>query len=162
MAPDLAHRAAANFHHLLDLGFRRINLLPAYLVVWTAQQVRALHEAMAEIAETILARWGRGEALYLRNLATWSPTPFFNSGLVVDSDGSVHVSNVSFALPVHTRVGSLDAPPSDAAIDERLACLPETLQAALPARVVESMTAVDTELSRLCKMLYPAWLERHR
>lgn len=160
--PATAHRAAANFEHLLGLGLRRFNLLPGYFIPWREDQLEQLRAGFAAIGERIRGLWEQGEHLYLRNLFTWAPTPFFNTGLVVDSDRSIHSSNVVLSgkleeLGGQTVLGTLDEPPEPSALDASAAAIWELLQAELPERIVESTRAADAALSELVQGLYPAW-----
>jgi MoaA/NifB/PqqE/SkfB family radical SAM enzyme len=160
--PATAGRTATNFEHLLSLGFRRLNLLPGYYLPWSDTQLSELQGQFDVVAARIRRAWKEGERVYLRNLTTRAPLPFFNSGLVVDADRSVHPANVGLSqaleeLLPRTKVGTLDAPPTLAAIAERAAELPAMLRAALPRRVWESTQAVDAALTRLCRGLLPDW-----
>jgi MoaA/NifB/PqqE/SkfB family radical SAM enzyme len=164
--PRTAHRAAENFQHLLDLGFWRFNLLPGYYIPWQPERITELRRGFDGIREIIVDRWARGERLYLRNLFTLQPTPFFNTGMVVDADRTIHPSNVGLSgsldeLLGETRVGDLDNPPTPEALEERAAQINGMLERKLPPRVWESTQAVDAELTRLCRSLYPEYL-RHR
>ena len=160
--PATAHRAAENFEHLLGLGLRRFNFLPGYFIPWRADQLDALRASYARIGDRIRALWEQGEQLYLRNLFVWAPTPFFNTGLVVDSDGSIHSSNVVLSgkleeLGARTRLGTLDDPPDAALLDRSAAATWELLQDELPERIIESTRAADAALSDLVRSLYPHW-----
>ena len=122
-----------------------------------------LREGFDRIGDQIEAAWAGGERLYLRNLFTWAPTPFFNRGLIVDADGSIHPSNVGLSASLEellseTRVGHLDAPPTPSELRRAEARTNALLQERLPARVWASTHAADRELSRLCRRLYPAFL----
>lgn len=161
--PRTAARAAENFQHLLDLGFWRFNLLPGYYIPWQAERVGDLRRGFDGIRRIILDRWARGERLYLRNLFTLQPTPFFNTGMIVDTDATIHPSNVGLSgsldeLLGETRVGTLDEPPSREAIEAKAAAINGLLEHKLPPRVWQSTLAVDAELTRLCRSLYPAWV----
>ncbi|MEQ8456918.1 MAG: radical SAM protein [Sandaracinaceae bacterium] len=163
IAPATAARAARNFAHLRQLGWWRFNLLPGYYLPWRAEQLTDLREGFAEIGRDIRRAWAEGERLYVRNLFTLAPTPFFNVGMVVDSDGSIHASNVGLASSMSelldvTRVGSLDDPPSREALSASAAELPRLLEETVPAPILESTRAVDAALSALVRDLYPAYL----
>ena len=165
--PATAQHAERNFGHLLGLGIRRFNLLPGYYLPWKAEQLAALRAGLEGIGRAHVEAWQRGEYLYLRNLFTWAPTPFFNTGLVVDSDRSLHPSNVGLSgaldgLREQTQVGTLDAPPSPEELDAAALRTNALLQDALPDRVWESTLAADAELSRLVRSLYPHWARWRR
>lgn len=160
--PPTAHRADANLRHLLALGFTRFNLLPGYYLPWQPGQLEGLRAAFGRVAELVRERWARGEAFYLRNLFTRAPTPFFNAGLIVDADGSLHPSNVGLSGRMDdarevTRVGTLDDPPTPEALHTAAARVNLWLETNLPPRVWESTLAVDRELTALCEALYPAF-----
>jgi hypothetical protein len=171
IAPATAARAYANFLHLRGLGFRRFNLLPGYFIPWKPCQLDQLEAGLQAIGDEFETAWARGERLYLRNLFTWAPTPFFNSGLVVDSDGSIHPSNIGLSgkldgLRSQTCLGSLDAPPDLDALEAGARAINGMLEESLPKKVMDSTRAVDARLSALCRRLYPAWTDqkvrRHR
>jgi len=159
IAPSTAARAADNFHALRARGVRRFNLLPGYYLPWSPAQLHALEQSFAVIGDTFRAAWARGDRLYLRNLFTRAPTPFFNTGFVVDSDGRIHASNLVLAEAVGDRtvVGTLDAPPSADALAESAARVPALLAEVYPAHVLASTNAVDRLLTNLCERLYPAF-----
>lgn len=158
--PKLAARAAINLQHLVDLGFWRFNLLPGYYIPWTDERLAELRAGFDAVGALIAARWARGERFYLRNLFTLQPTPFFNTGFVVDSDATIHPSNLGLSGSLDdllglTRVGTLDDPPSPEALAAKAAEVNTLLQERLPPRVWSSTLAVDAELTRLCRRLYP-------
>lgn len=162
--PATAGRAADNLRHLLSLGFFRFNLLPGYYLPWRTSQLAALSASFDAIRGIIEERWRSGRHLYLRNLFTRAPTPFFNTGLVVDADRTIHPSNVGLSgtldhLRAETQVGTLDAPPTPEQLAEKAAQVNGLLEQALPEKVWTSTLAVDAELTRLCRSLYPALVE---
>jgi hypothetical protein len=165
--PGGAEHTAANFQHLLDLGFTRFNFLPGYYLHWSKEQIAALRDGLSSIGDAVRARWARNEHTYVRNLFTWAPTPFFNTGLVVDSDRTIHPSNVGLSATLDellgkTQVGTLDNPPSPKALESKAEQVNRWLQEQLPERVWESTLAVDVELTRFCNRLYGAFGEYRR
>jgi hypothetical protein len=165
--PDEAVRAADHFAALRRSGFRRFNLLPGYLMPWSAEQLTGLRASFERIAEAFVAAWQAGGRLVLRNLFIRTPLPFFDAGLVVDADGTIHAGNAALAAQVadlrtHTQVGTLDAPPDRAVLEARARKLPALLRAALPEPVWQGTLAADAELTRLCEALYPAWAAARR
>ncbi|MBM4367617.1 MAG: radical SAM protein [Deltaproteobacteria bacterium] len=164
IAPSTAARAAENFRHLRSLGLRKFNLLPGYFLPWTEAQLAALRASFDAIAEDFESAWAGGERLYLRNLFVRAPTPFYNTGFVVDSDGRIYPNNLVLAgafdsLRAHTSIGTLDAPPSPDRLAEATAAAPAVLEAAVGARVMECTRRADAELTRLCNRLYPAYFD---
>lgn len=162
IAPATAARAASNFLHLRGLGLRRFNLLPGYYLPWRPEQLAALDAGFAEISTHIQAAWEAGERLYLRNLFTRAPTPFFNTGLVVDADRSIHPSNIGLSgaldeTRAQTRCGDLDDPPSPELLAAQAARVNDLLRSALRPEVWQSTLAVDAALTRLCRRLLPVW-----
>jgi hypothetical protein len=163
IAPSTAAHALENFDHLRSLGFWRFNLLPGYYIPWSETQLTALSAGLDAIAGRFRSGWGNGDRLYLRNLFTIAPTPFFNTGLVVDADATIHPSNVGLSgqldgLRGHTQVGTLSDPPSAAALAARASSVNDLLASTLPPKVWESTLAVDAALTRMCRSLYPSYL----
>jgi sulfatase maturation enzyme AslB (radical SAM superfamily) len=163
IAPATAARAAENFEHLLSLGFRRFNFLPGYYLPWSDAQLAALERGFAQIAERITARWRRDERVYVRNLFTWAPTPFFNTGVVVDCDRRIHANNVGLSgaleeLLDQTACGTLDEPPTLAALQAKAREVNGLLERSLAPKVWQSTLAVDAQLGRFCAGLYPELL----
>jgi hypothetical protein len=162
IAPSTAVRAAENFRYLRSLGVRRFNLLPGYYLPWSATQLAALRASFASIAEEFEAAWTRGERLYLRNLFTRAPTPFYNTGFVVDSDRRIYPNNLVLAgafdhLRDATAAGDLDHPPSPGALDAAAARVPALLEASIGPELLAATAAADAELTRLCNRLYPPY-----
>ena len=167
IAPALAAKAARNFEHLRALGFWRLNLLPGYYLPWRSDQLDALSASFDAIGDAIEATWRRGERLYLRNLFTRAPTPFFNTGLVVDADRTIHPSNIGLSgaldhLRDQTQVGTLDDPPAVEALQSRAADVGRMLATSLSEHVWSSTQAVDATLTRLCHRLYPVYVDKRR
>lgn len=162
IAPKTAVRAAENFAHLRGLGLWRFNLLPGYYIPWKPEQIVGLRRGFAGIESQIRSAWMNGDRLYLRNLFTRAPTPFFNTGLVVDADATIHPSNVGLSgqldgLRGKTQVGTLDDPPSIQLLASRSAQVNGMLAQTLPPHVWEATQTVDGLLTDLCRSLYPAY-----
>jgi len=167
IAPSTAKRAAVNLNHLLELGFWRFNFLPGYYIPWKSDQVSALHDSFGQMMDIISARWNRMERTYVRNLFTYAPTPFFNTGLVVDADRTIHPSNIGLSgtldhLREQTIVGDLDSPPTRDELQQASSRVNAILETALTDKVYESTQAVDRELSQFCRSLYPHWARYKR
>jgi hypothetical protein len=165
--PAAAVHAEANFDHLLGLGFRRFNFLPGYFLAWSDAQLGALRAGFGRITERVRSEWAAGRPLYVRNLFTWAPTPFFNEGLIVDSDGTIHPSNVGLAgsfdaLREQTTIGTLDDPPTLEELELAALRTRDLIAATTPPRILESTQAADDELSRFVRTLLPAWSKKRR
>lgn len=163
IAPHTAARAAESFRWLRAQGVRRFNLLPGYHLRWSAAQLAQLSSAFEEIEEEIRGAWARGERLYLRNLFVWAPTPFYNTGMVVDVDRRIYASNLILArrfdeLRELDALGTLDDPPDTPTLEAGAAKAAAQLRDTLPAEVAASTAAVDQLLTRLCDRLLPEYL----
>jgi hypothetical protein len=159
IAPSKAARAHTNFRALRSLGVRRFNLLPGYYLPWQPAQLAALAASFDGIAGDFEAAWAGGDRLYLRNLFTRAPTPFYNTGFVVDVDRRIHASNLVLAEAVgdRTAVGTLDDPPSPDTLAAAAARIPALLAEFYPPDVLASTAAADAALTRLCDRLYPSY-----
>ncbi len=167
IAPKTAARAHQNFLHLRELGFWRFNFLPGYYIPWRDEQLQALAKGFDAIGSSVRETWAQDGRLYVRNLFTRAPTPFFNSGLVVDSDRTIHPSNVGLSGSLNsllgkTRVGSLDDPPSAEALHARGREVWDLIRTTVPERVWTSTLEVDAQLTRLCRSLYPAYFAQRQ
>ena len=165
--PATARDAVSNFEHLRGLGFHRFNLLPGYYLPWSDEQLRHLDEGFDGIAARYEDTWAASGKLYLRNLFTWAPTPFFNAGLIVDADGTIHPSNVGLSgkldhLRLETMAGTLADPPSEERLAEVGARVNGLLERELDPHVWASTQAVDAALTRLVQRLMPAYLKKRR
>ena len=93
--------------------------------------------------------------------------PFFNEGLIVDSDGSIHPSNVGLAgsfddLRAQTKVGDLDDLPDLATLRAAAERTRGLLEATTPPRILQSTHAADAELTRFVRSLLPHWAAQRR
>lgn len=167
IAPATAVNAAENFAHLCELGFRRFNFLPGYFVPWRTEQLSHLRRNFARIQEQIQQQWREGRYLYVRNLFVRAPTPFFNQGLIVDSDSTIHPSNVGLSgaldhLRAETEVGTLSHPPSRVELDTAASRVNALIQESVSERIWNSTLAADAELTHFCAALLPDFLRHKR
>lgn len=165
--PATARHAEENFLHLRSLGLSRFNFLPGYYLPWREEQLQALERGFRAIGGHIRQGWSEGERVYVRNLFTLAPTPFFNTGMVVDSDGSIHPSNVGLSgkldhLREQTCAGSLEAPPTPEELASAALRVNGLLEQSLEPGVWASTQAVDRLLTDFCQDLYPDFLEQRR
>jgi pyruvate-formate lyase-activating enzyme len=160
--PAGAQHMVDNFDHLQDLGFWRFNFLPGYYLPWRPHQLAHLQQGFAEIASKLQATWAVDGRAYVRNLFTWAPTPFFNTGMVVDSDRTIHPTNIGLSGTLdhvrdETTLGTLDDPPSADRLRTAARQTNGLLERTLAPNVWSSTLAVDQELSAFCRQLYPHW-----
>ena len=163
IAPATARNAYENFRHLRDLGFWRFNFLPGYFIPWKEEQLEVLRLNFQKIAKDIIQDWQQGRLVYVRNLFIQAPTPFFNQGLIVDCDRTIHPSNLGLSssleeLRGRTTVGTLDAPPSLKDLEEKSQQVNEMLQEFISEKIWTSTLRSDQELTRFCQVLFPHFL----
>jgi len=163
IAPATAKNALVNFQHLRSLGFRRFNFLPGYFIPWRSEQLQLLQSNFRGIRTEIETSWRSNEYIYVRNLFVRAPTPFFNQGLIVDSDESIHPSNVGLSgsldqLRERTCVGTLSDPPSLKQLQERAMEINGLIQNTVSEKIWNSTIAADRELTKFCKELMPAFV----
>ena len=167
VAPALAGSFHENFRHLCSLGFWRFNFLPGYYIPWRSGQLASLSRGFSAVREDIEEKWIRGERFYVRNLFVHAPTPFFNTGFIVDSDASIHPSNLGLSgaldhLRSETACGSLESPPTTAELSRKAAEVNALLESALDPGIWRSTMLADAELTRFCRGIMPAYLRFRR
>lgn len=79
-----------NFRFLYEQGVRKFNFLPEYFRLWTRPGLVALAEGFGKI----LRFYKAGNHFECINLENKSEIPFFNLGLVVDTDGKLYGTNL--------------------------------------------------------------------
>ena len=164
IAPATADRAYKNFMHLYVEGFRKFNFLPGYYIPWREEQLIALEVNFKQITDFIEQQWKNDSFVYVRNLFIQAPTPFFNTGLVIDSDRSIHANNLGLSAKLSplrklTQVGSLDEPPNKRELEAKSREIRKILQHHLPEKIWLSTQEADAALSRFCARLWPAFLQ---
>ena len=158
--PATAKVAYENYTHLTTLGFWRFNFLPGYYLPWKEEQLTALQANFALIGQDIISQWQRSRPLYVRNLFTWAPTIFFNTGMIVDSDRRIHPSNIGLSGNLdhvldQTTIGSLDQPPTLNELQEASKKIPHIIHQNTKSHILTSTSRADKELTRFCTMLWP-------
>lgn len=159
IAPATAARGAENFEHLWSVGFRRFKILPALYLPWSPAQLADLRRSLERIAMRIADAWRRDEYAYVRNLFTVAAVPGFNTAIVVDSDETIYATDaVMTDLPAATRdalrIGTLDAPPAQQAIEGAAAEARRAVQALYPEALRDAAARADAEILRFCRSLY--------
>ncbi len=90
VCPNQVKLFFSNFRHILSLGFKRFNFLPAYFIHWKASELKVLESEFKKIAGLIKDR----ADIYVKNLFLLSETPLFNNGFVVDYNGDIFPNNL--------------------------------------------------------------------
>ena len=163
IAPATAKNAFNNFRHLRELGFTRFNFLPGYFIPWKEEQLISLREGFSQIAKEIAQDWQDSQFVYVRNLFVHAPTPFFNQGLIVDCDETIHPSNLGLSgslqeLRGKTAVGTLLNPPDRERLEEKGLQVNQMLQEFVSEKIWSSTLRADQELTRFCERLFPHFL----
>jgi hypothetical protein len=112
------------------------------------------------MSQNIISQWKDDKPLYVRNLFTWAPTIFFNTGMIVDSDGRIHPSNIGLSGNLdhvldQTTIGTLDHPPTLQEIQDSSKKIPQIISQNTPENILISTQRADQELTRFCKTLWP-------
>lgn len=95
VSPETSATLAEDFLYIARLGFRRINLLPAYYVEWDDSAILRLRKHLDGVAKIVEIMKEQGRDLEIKNAAVAGDYPLFNSGMVVDTDGSVYDTNLT-------------------------------------------------------------------
>ena len=109
--PDNVAKMAANFRHILDMGYRQIQLNFAIGPVWTDAAASAWAEGLHAIGAELEGRWDRGEEVMLVNLLETLRSYRVNLHPTVDWDGTVYAGTPYLYLERQKaafRLGHLD------------------------------------------------------
>jgi sulfatase maturation enzyme AslB (radical SAM superfamily) len=109
--PKNVHRMVHNFRHLLDLGYRRVQINYAVGALWEKDQMRVFAEQLALLKDELDARWARGERVEVVNLEETLLKVRINLEVTVDWNGEVLGSSAFLPVPWQRdayRLGHLD------------------------------------------------------
>lgn len=81
-----------NFIFLYEQGFRSFNFLPEYYIEWSKDALFVLSQGFKTILQQQITH-----PIHLVNQENYSPTSFFNLGIVIDTDGSIYGTNLILA-----------------------------------------------------------------
>lgn len=91
--PRTASRLAANFLHIVGLGFTRVQINFALGVRWTRAHITTFAAELHALGVELERRWARGDDVTLINLEN-GPLPVrLNGEIHVDYDGTIYGSN---------------------------------------------------------------------
>lgn len=80
----------SNFKFIYDLWVRRFNFLPEYYYAWSKKWLKELSVWFQQILD-FYQLWNHFELI---NLENYSPTAFFNIGLIIDTDWFLYGTNL--------------------------------------------------------------------
>jgi len=92
--PAAAPKMGENFQHLIDLGFRNIQLNYALGSVWTDEDREAFGHGLYEIGQIIEDSWAKGIELEVKNLEETRKRIRSNPHVTVDHDGAIYGGNL--------------------------------------------------------------------
>lgn len=93
VAPNTVTRFFHNFSHIYNIGVKKINILPAAYIPWKKNDLMLLNNQLALIALFIQGH----REIYVKNKDIRNNTLLFNTGLVVDYDGTLFFTNAIMA-----------------------------------------------------------------
>jgi hypothetical protein len=94
IAPSSVNFFFSAFKTLVESGFNRFNFLPAYFLIWPQDKLLILFNEFEKILSFLDKRKREGIFLDIKNTSTFSPTPLFNNGMIVDCNGEVFFNNL--------------------------------------------------------------------
>lgn len=94
LTPNNVERFSYNFLHLVKLGFKKFNFLPAYFIQWEKFKIDVLEFEFKIVGNLIRSLAKSGHRLEIKNIKTYSPTPLFNNGMVVECNGDIFRNNL--------------------------------------------------------------------
>lgn len=95
LAQDCEPRLAlGKVKELLDLGYRRFNVLPAYYVPWTPAELDRLSTTLQALARFFNGLRSLGRPVRIKNQEVVGPVPLYNDALTADVDGAIYASNM--------------------------------------------------------------------
>jgi len=98
ISPEKVFRFSGEFMRFYNMGFRRVNILPAYYTDWTSGQLSALEKELKKICK-FLGSGNRSDDIYIKNLYVKGEVALYNSSPVVDYNGDVYPNNLILSAP---------------------------------------------------------------
>lgn len=93
VVPRHVAKLSESFFHIVDLGFRRVQINFALGVTWRDEHKRLFAEGLHQIGRELEARWSRGEDVMLVNLEGAAYPVRLNGEVTVDYDGTLYAGN---------------------------------------------------------------------
>jgi len=99
MQPAHVEKSFSFFLEALKFGFKKFNFLPAYYVKWPKNKLGQLRFEFFKISEFLRHLNHLYYHLEIVNTFQNSPTPLFNNGVVIDTDGIITANNLFLFKP---------------------------------------------------------------
>lgn len=148
-----------NFTFLIRRGLRRVNILPAFYVEWSEEQILELRSGFKKLAALVDKLWSDGFNLEIENLHVNVEKPLLSGGLLLDCDGSVYMGDIAMLFePGESRrrfsLGNIERLRDLAALTESFSPVDEkALSRRFSDAALTSTKRVDAELSRFVAAL---------
>lgn len=100
-----------NFFHLMDMGFKHIQINNMLGRVWTPEQMQSFAKGLHRIGRGLIERWDRGEEAEFINMRHAPVAMRLNGEVTVDFDGTIYGGNQFLHETEHKHlfaVGHLD------------------------------------------------------
>lgn len=149
-----AYKMYDNFLFLYNMWFRSFNFLPEYYREWSKEWLMNLIWSILQIKEFI-----KDHPISLINAENYSPTSFFNIGIVVDTDGSIYGTNLMLSGDFESykqdlKIGSVYSgitknPFNEWFRTEYIALIEGVIKSTYPKNILRSVEYVDAIISEL-------------
>lgn len=156
IAPNQVGNLFRNFIHILNIGFKRFNFLPAYFVYWGKRDLLMLKNQFRKISCFIAKQ---DDHLSIKNLEVNGETALFNDGFVVDCNGDIFTSNVVLSryfsyLRPRLIVGNVMDNPGRDIFEYEPADINYLIRRSINLELLESTCSVDAILTTFVNSLY--------
>lgn len=94
VSPRTVETLTQDFIYIAELGFRRINILPAYYMEWSGAALKKLGIQLDGILSVLKVLKKHGTPVDIKNAELRGDKPLFNAAVVVDTDGAMYSSNL--------------------------------------------------------------------
>jgi sulfatase maturation enzyme AslB (radical SAM superfamily) len=91
--PTNVDKLPENFFHIVDLGFKHLQINNMLGRIWTPEQKKGWADALFAIAKELMRRWDRGEEVEFINLRHRPMAMRLNGEVTVDWDGTIYGGN---------------------------------------------------------------------
>jgi hypothetical protein len=109
--PTNVQNMPANFFHLVDLGFRHVQINNMLGRMWKPHELESWAKGLFEIGRELQKRWANGEEIEFINMRHRPMAMRLNGEVTVDHDGTIYGGNAFLHETEHKhlfQVGHLD------------------------------------------------------